>query len=139
MVKKKKTLKTKTRVKHSALPPTKSKVTVNGQVRALIQKHPWQFMIGFTVMNLIIAGIIFAAALLIINQFKKAATPKFEERIENVKKVDEKKYAILQDGQTIWDLAEKELGTGYAYPTIIELNKLTNPDSVEPGTRLRVK
>lgn len=45
------------------------------------------------------------------------------------------KYTVLEN-ETLWDVAVKFYGDGFAYPRIIEANKtvITNPDFVPPGT-----
>lgn len=45
------------------------------------------------------------------------------------------KYTVAEN-ETLWDVAVKFYGDGFAYPRIIEANKtvITNPDFVPPGT-----
>jgi len=49
------------------------------------------------------------------------------------------KYYILNEGESLWEVAEKEYGNPYLYPTIIELNRFDNPDFANPGTKIRVR
>lgn len=39
----------------------------------------------------------------------------------------------VSKGENLWQIAEKKLGSGYAWQKIAELNKLSNPDVLEVG------
>jgi len=49
------------------------------------------------------------------------------------------KYYILKEGESLWEVAQKEYGNPYLYPTIIELNRLDSPDFTNPGTKIRIR
>jgi|GEM_PF-4380253 len=49
------------------------------------------------------------------------------------------KYHLLKEGESLWEVAEKEYGNPYLYPTIIELNRINSPDFTNPGTKIRVR
>lgn len=46
------------------------------------------------------------------------------------------KTHTMQENETLWDVAVREYGDGFAYPRIVEANKdvITNSDFVPPGT-----
>ena len=46
------------------------------------------------------------------------------------------KTYVLQEGESLWDVAVKFYGDGYRYTEIIDANKLETPDYVPPGTKL---
>lgn len=39
-------------------------------------------------------------------------------------------------GETLWDISEKEYGTGYNWSDIASANNLANPDTIEEGSEL---
>ena len=45
---------------------------------------------------------------------------------------EEKSY-VVQQGDTLWDIAELYLGDPFRYPEIVELNDIKNPDLIHPG------
>jgi nucleoid-associated protein YgaU len=48
---------------------------------------------------------------------------------------DQKEYTV-QEGDSLWSIAERKYGSGYNYVDIIEANDLQNPDYVAPGIKL---
>lgn len=48
------------------------------------------------------------------------------------------KEYVMQENESLWDLAVRFYGDGFAYPKIVEANKgvITNPDYVPPGTKI---
>lgn len=52
-----------------------------------------------------------------------------------ISKAIERKHT-MQENESLWDVAVKYYGDGFAYPRIVEANKdvITNPDYVPPGT-----
>ncbi len=52
-----------------------------------------------------------------------------------VTKIPERIY-IMQENETLWDVAVKQYGDGFRYAEIIEANKFENPDYVPPGTKI---
>lgn len=43
-----------------------------------------------------------------------------------------KEYTVVK-GDTLWNIAEKQLGSGYAWTNIAKFNNLANPDVIHPG------
>ena len=43
---------------------------------------------------------------------------------------------VLQDGESLWDVAVKFYGDGYRYEEIIKANNFPDPDNVPPGTKI---
>ena len=52
-------------------------------------------------------------------------------------KTSDKVY-VMHDGESLWDVAVKFYGDGFAYPKIVEANKdvITNQDDVPHGTKI---
>jgi nucleoid-associated protein YgaU len=48
---------------------------------------------------------------------------------------DQKEYTV-QEGDTLWSIAERRYGSGYNYTDIIEANDLQNPDGLVKGQKL---
>jgi nucleoid-associated protein YgaU len=48
---------------------------------------------------------------------------------------DQKEYTV-QEGDTLWSIAERRYGSGYNYTDIIETNDLQNPDDLAKGQKL---
>lgn len=57
-----------------------------------------------------------------------------EEKIESPLKVSQKEYVIAKN-DTLWKIAERELGNGHRWKYIYELNKnqISNPNKLKPG------
>jgi nucleoid-associated protein YgaU len=49
-------------------------------------------------------------------------------------------YVLVVEGDTLWGLAERELGSGARYTEIFEANRevIENPDLIFPGQKLRI-
>ncbi len=60
-----------------------------------------------------------------------------EEKIESEVKVSKRQY-IVRKGDTLWKIAQKELGSGYRWKYLYELNKakIKNPNKLKTGTKL---
>lgn len=60
-----------------------------------------------------------------------------EERIESKIKVSFKEY-LVKKGQTLWDIAQKELGSGHRWKYLYELNKdkIKNPNKLKAGIKI---
>lgn len=46
------------------------------------------------------------------------------------------KIYVMQENESLWDIAVREYGDGFAYTRIIEANNFENPDYVPPGTKI---
>lgn len=60
-----------------------------------------------------------------------------EKKIESQVKVSTREY-IIQKGDTLWKIAQKELGSGYRWKYLYELNKerIKNPNKLKAGVKL---
>ncbi len=47
-------------------------------------------------------------------------------------------YYQVRKGDTLWSISEKFLGSGLAYPTLVKLNGLKNPDRIAIGQKLKI-
>lgn len=59
-----------------------------------------------------------------------------EDGIDTANEQQAKNTYVVQEGETLWSIAEKEYKDGYAWSEIAEANTLTNPDNLEAGTQL---
>ncbi len=62
-----------------------------------------------------------------------------KEEVESSLKVDTKEYTV-QKGDTLWKIAEKQLGRSHRWKYLYELNKdrIKNPDKLKPGTKILI-
>lgn len=62
-----------------------------------------------------------------------------KEEIEGEIKVDTKDY-VIQQGDTLWKIAEREYGNGRQWKRIYEFNQdvISNPDRPKKGTRIKI-
>ena len=51
---------------------------------------------------------------------------------------DNKKYYIVNKGDTLWAIAKKYYGDGSKYPVIVKANNISNPDLIYPGQKLLI-
>jgi len=60
-----------------------------------------------------------------------------EERVESAVKVSQKEY-VIQKGDSLWKIAEKELGSGHRWKYLYELNKdkIKNPNKLKAGQKI---
>jgi outer membrane protein OmpA-like peptidoglycan-associated protein len=60
-----------------------------------------------------------------------------EEHVESAVKVSQKEY-IIKKGDSLWKIAEKELGSGHRWKYLYELNKerIKNPDKLKAGQKI---
>jgi len=75
----------------------------------------------------------------LIEQAGEDKTLVVKEDVTGEIKVATKEYTV-QKGDTLWKIAERELGKGYRWKTIYELNKgkIKNPDKLRVGTQLEI-
>lgn len=50
-------------------------------------------------------------------------------------KKDQKEYTV-QEGDTLWSIAERRYGSGHNYTDIMSANNMANPDALEKGQKL---
>ncbi len=62
-----------------------------------------------------------------------------EQTFEGEVRVDTRDY-VIQKGDTLWDIAEKEYGDGKQWKRIYEFNKdvISNPDRPKKGTKIKI-
>ncbi len=60
-----------------------------------------------------------------------------EEKVESRVKVSTKDY-VIQQGDTLWKIAEKQLGNGYRWKYLYQLNKdvIKNPNKLKAGRKI---
>ena len=60
-----------------------------------------------------------------------------EEHVESAVKVSQKEY-IIQKNDSLWKIAEKELGSGHRWKYLYELNKdrIKNPNKLKAGQKI---
>lgn len=104
----------------------------------LIKKQPREFMIGFvTLLILLMLSVYLTIYFAWQNRQAKTKITMQEKQIQQSQSVA--KYYQMQQGESLWDVAQKEYGDPYLYPTLVELNQLSSPDVVEPGMKIRVR
>jgi len=62
-----------------------------------------------------------------------------EEHVESAVKVSQKEY-VIQKGDSLWKIAEKELGSGHRWKYLYELNKerIKNPNKLKAGQKITI-
>lgn len=50
----------------------------------------------------------------------------------------ESRTHVVEEGETLWSIAEKEYGDGFKWELIADANKITNASSIEKGTKLTI-
>lgn len=104
----------------------------------LIKKQPREFMIGFvTLIILLLLSVYLTLYFAWQNIQANTKIIMQEKQIQQNKSAA--KYYQMQQGESLWDVAQKEYGDPYLYPTLVELNNLETPDAVEPGMKIRVR
>jgi len=105
----------------------------------LIKKQPREFMIGFLTLSLLLMFFVYLSFFYYHQAQTGSMANKSKKEESPTPTVSTEKYYQLKNGESLWDVAEKELGNPYLYPTLVELNNLSSPDMVEPGAKIRVK
>lgn len=141
--KKKHTLKNTQKKKQIAI----NKKSMLKQAEEIVAKNPKEFIIGFIVISILFvfstasAGYLFLRSgmpVSIRNPQKQPAQT--EQKIPSKdKKTTKIEYYVLQENESLWDVANKVYGNPYLYTKIVKLNGLSNPDLVEKGMRLRIR
>lgn len=118
----------------SKLPPKQRSYAM-----ALIRTKTIQFFIGCLVFATLVFGVgIIVSKIKVIKfvQTKKAVV--ITPRVTAVPQY-QSQYYVLKEGESLWDVASKAYGNPNEYTKLIDLNNLTDPNSVNPGTRLRIR
>lgn len=104
---------------------------------ALIRTKTLQFFIGLFV----IVGVLSAIGNVVIKTRVSAQPPVVVKPIVEKKVTPTFKptFHVLKEGESLWDVAVQEYGNGEAYTKILNLNSFSDPDNVEPGTKLRIR
>lgn len=68
---------------------------------------------------------------------KSTPAPVVKTESETKTNTDTKSYTV-QPGDTLWDIAEKQVGSGYKYTEIAKLNKLKSAHHIEVGQKLQL-
>ena len=108
------------------------------------QKFYSQLKLNESYVSLILGAVVvlglFALFFVFIKESKNSTTPQevLNESISPVLSRMPMQTYILQENETLWDVAVKFYGDGFRYTEIVEANKdvITNPDYVPPGTKI---
>ena len=77
---------------------------------------------------------------LVIDENKNGEDGKVQakEEIQRPTKEPNKTYTVKK-GDTLWTIAQKELGSGNKYQDIAKLNNISNPNKIQPGQVLKLQ
>jgi nucleoid-associated protein YgaU len=123
----------------------RKKQTSLDKARKIINNQPAEFILGVLVLLAVFVSGSFLSLRFVnhsVNQINSTKN-KIKQNIKGV--IDKKntkttvKYRVLREGESVWDLAESEYGSGYFFPTILHLNNFENPDLLDTGTKVRVR
>jgi len=109
------------------------------QAKQIIKSKPWEFGLGVIALFGLV-GLFIYLSLVYYPKAEKQVT--FKPAPSPAKAASEKSLKreyVLQTGESLWQVAEREYGNPNLYPTIVELNKLESPDAVEPGMKIRIR
>ena len=62
-----------------------------------------------------------------------------EAKVEREETKEPAKSYQVKKGDTLWNIAKKELGAGNKYQDIAKLNNLSNPNLIYPGQILKLQ
>lgn len=113
------------------------KQKIFGKAKSLIKRSRIEFVIGLGFLTALIILVAYSA----FGKVQKNQTPQPLEKTEKTKtkpKQDNNSY-VLKEGESLWDVADKEYGNPYLYPTLTILNNLTSPDMIEPGMKIKIR
>jgi nucleoid-associated protein YgaU len=150
-----KTTKTKKSVTAKKAAP-KARQNVKAEIAATPRKNgvkdiSEQLKLGESYISLILGAIVVLGLSVVFFLFVKETNFQNVTPPQDVEKVlpstvltqtpaaNEQSY-VMQDQESLWDVAVKFYGDGYRYTEIIEANQdiITNPDYVPPGTRIKI-
>ena len=77
---------------------------------------------------------------LVIDENKTSEDGKVQakEEVQRPTKEPNKTYTVKK-GDTLWTIAQKELGSGNKYQDIAKLNNISNPNKIQPGQVLKLQ
>lgn len=77
---------------------------------------------------------------LVIDENKTSEDGKVQakEEVQRQAKEPNKTYTVKK-GDTLWTIAQKELGSGNKYQNIAKLNNISNPNKIQPGQVLKLQ
>ena len=109
------------------------------KAKKLLTQNRREFVIGLTGL-IIIFGLI-AYGTVITLQKPKLSIPENKpiKQSEPEKSSSTDKFYILKEGESLSDVANKEYGNPNLYPTLVILNNLGSPDTIEPGMKIKIK
>ena len=122
---------------------TKKKKSIKRQknwlesAKKLIKTKPREFVTGLLTLSLVLSMLVF---LILSSYSPKNYWPKSGKSQPEVTVIQPSpRFHIMQEGESLWDVANREYNNPYLYPTLVELNNLSSPDVVEPGMKIRVR
>ncbi len=71
-------------------------------------------------------------------QERPSLLSRFSNLFERADTDDRAKVYVVQEGESLWSIAEKTLGEGKRYREIIALNNISDPDNVPAGKKLKI-
>lgn len=92
----------------------------------------YQSMIVGLLVFLIGLGVAYKFISARMNNVKQGEAASIEEQNK------QKGTHVVVEGETLWSIAEKEIGSGYNAPDIAKANKLTDPNRIEIGAKLTI-
>ena len=72
------------------------------------------------------------------NKTNKDGKVQAKEEVQRQAKEPNKTYTVKK-GDTLWTIAQKELGSGNKYQNIAKLNNISNPNKIQPGQVLKLQ
>lgn len=71
---------------------------------------------------------------LVTNQLNKVK----QQEAAMTEQQEQKRTHTVVAGETLWSIAEKEIGSGYNAPDIAKANNIADPNQIEVGTQLTI-
>ncbi|MCX7996770.1 MAG: LysM peptidoglycan-binding domain-containing protein [Patescibacteria group bacterium] len=105
-------------------------MTYREKLKVLLKNQGSQFSIGVFTLLVIIIG-----AYLIADTRNLQVTEIDSDKRDaflNPSPVTERRYTV-QEGEGLWQIAEKTTGSGFNWVQIAEANNIVNPDTIAPG------
>ena len=131
----------KTKVKSKRAPQTTRKNVTLSVGKSVARDISEQLHLGESYISLVLGAIVVLGLSIIFfifikeNSFNKPLTLPVETAVPTARPTSN--AYVLQDGESLWDVAVKFYGDGYKWIDIAKANNLeNNPDNIEPGTKL---